>query len=141
MSDKQSNQDAICRFLGFLGLARRAGKTVCGTPMICEEIARPKKLPLVLYSEGASPGTEKKLKSKCAFYGVPLLSIPVGTEELAHALGKTGALAAVGITDAGFAAAIRQKLTALSAADHAPQTLPEGDRNLTGKEASAPRKS
>ncbi len=140
MSEQEKN-DGLRRFLGFLGLARRAGRTVCGTPMICEELAARKKPALVLYSEAASPGTKKKLTTKCAFYGVPLLPIPADTEMLAKALGKTASLAAVAITDPGFATALREKLTALSAADNMPPSHEAGDRNLTGKDASAPRKS
>ena len=91
------------RFLRFLGLARRAGKTVHGTPMICTALATKKPPCLVIMSLGASEKTQKKLTNKCSFYKVPLLTVDADTEALAHAVGKTGAVAAVAVTDESFA--------------------------------------
>ena len=51
----------------------------------------------------ASEGTKKRLYSKTSFYRVSLLSLPVSCERLARAVGKTGELAAVAVTDEGFA--------------------------------------
>ena len=91
------------RFLTFLGLCRRAGKTVHGTPLVCEALSKRKPPCLVLLSESASVGTAKKITDKCKYYRVPLLVIPASTERLARAVGKSGALAAVAVTDEGFA--------------------------------------
>ena len=87
----------------FLGLCRRAGKAVCGTPLVCTELAKKKPPYLVLMSETASAATQKKLTNKCLFYRVPLIKIAVDTGSLAHAVGKTGDLAAVAVTDENFA--------------------------------------
>ena len=87
----------------FLGLCRRAGKTVHGTPLVCTALAAKRPPCLVLMSEQASDGTKKKLCNKTAFYHVSLLSLPVSCERLAKAVGKTGELAAVAVTDEGFA--------------------------------------
>ena len=57
---------------------------------------------VVLEASDTSQNTHDKLTSKCAFYGVPLYRLPVTTEELARAIGKSGATAAVGITDESF---------------------------------------
>lgn len=91
------------RFLRFLGLARRAGKTVHGTPLVCTALATKKPPCLVVMSKGASDATQKKLISKCSFYKVPLITVDTDTESLAHAVGKTGCIAAVGVCDDSFA--------------------------------------
>ena len=91
------------RFLRFLGLARRAGKTVHGTPLICTALATKKPPCLVVMSLGASAATQKKLMSKSSFYNVPLITIESDTDVLAHAVGKTGCIAAVAVTDENFA--------------------------------------
>ncbi len=91
------------RLLRFLGLARRAGKTVHGTPLICTALATKKPPCLVIMSLGASQNTQKKLKNKCSFYNVPLLTVEADTDVLAHAVGKSGDMAAVAVTDEGFA--------------------------------------
>jgi ribosomal protein L7Ae-like RNA K-turn-binding protein len=122
---QKTTDKALSQLLGFIGLCRRAGKTVLGTPMVCEELAKKKKPDLVLYSEGASDATKKRIRSKCSFYGVDALPLPVPTGELAHLLGKHGDLAALAVTDAGFANAIRDKIAALAATT-----------NSTGKESS-----
>ena len=119
----------LTKLLGFLGLCRRAGKMVLGTPLVCEELAKKKRPALVLYSEGASAATKKRIESKCRFYETKALALPVSTSALAHALGKTGELAAIAVTDEGFGRAICEKLSAL------PDTCAEGTIS-TGKEAS-----
>ena len=90
-------------FMRLLGLCRRAGKTVHGTPLVCTALAKKKPPCLVVMSEGASAATQKKLTSKCSFYKVPIVAISVPTDALAHAVGKTGDIAAVAVTDEGFA--------------------------------------
>ena len=91
------------RFLTFLGLCRRAGKTVHGTPLVCEALAKRKPPYLVLLAENASAGTAKKITDKCKYYHVPMLVVPATTERLARAVGKSGAMAAVAVTDESFA--------------------------------------
>ena len=100
-------KDETERFLTFLGLCRRAGKTVHGTPLVCEALAKRKPPYLVLLSAGASATTAKKITDKCRFYRVPLLIVPADTERLARAVGKESALAAVAIMDEGFAKDLR----------------------------------
>ncbi len=119
----------MTNLLGFLGLCRRAGRMVLGTPLVCEELAKRKKPDLVLYSDGASAATKKRIENKCRFYGVEVLSLPVSTGDLARALGKRGDLAALAVTDGGFGRAVRDKMAALST------PCDEGTIS-TGKEAS-----
>lgn len=88
------------KLLSTVGLCARARKLVMGTPMVCEAMrsGRPPVL-AVLEAADTSDNTHGKLVSKCAYYRVPLYRITAATEVLAHAIGKTGAVAAVGITD------------------------------------------
>ena len=102
-SEWQRADEGTERLLTFLGLCRRAGKTVHGTPLVCTALATKKPPCLVVMSLGASAATQKKLMSKCSFYKVPLIAIESSTESLAHAVGKTGDMAAVGVTDENFA--------------------------------------
>lgn len=90
------------RLLSALGLCGKAGKLVFGTPAVCEELAKKMKPFLVVSAHDNSENTEKRLCDKCTFYGVPLKQIAAGGEEIAHAVGKTGHIAAVAVTDAGF---------------------------------------
>lgn len=102
------------RALRMLGLAARARALVIGVPLICTALSRtPKgKSPLlVLCAEDASPNTKKRITDRTAFYGAPLISLPLSCAQLAHAIGKKEALvAAVGVTDQNLAAAIRAAL-------------------------------
>ncbi|MBQ9781083.1 MAG: ribosomal L7Ae/L30e/S12e/Gadd45 family protein [Clostridia bacterium] len=90
------------RLLSTLGLCRRAGGLVFGTPMVCEAMRGGKGVLAVLEASDTSDNTHDKLLSKCAYYGVPHYRISATTEALGRAIGKTGAVAAVGITHEGF---------------------------------------
>lgn len=105
--------DTTCdRALGFLGLCRRAGRLICGVPLLCEAMHKKGRVALVVCAVDASAATRRKLESQCAYYHVPLYTLPVGTEQLAHALGKTGALAAAAVTDPAMARALVARLPA-----------------------------
>ena len=98
------------RLLSTAGLAARAGKTVPGTGLVCEQLRRGQIL-LVLEASDTSENTHKRLSDKTAFYGVPLVRLSVGGERLALAFGKRdGKLAAVGITDRGIIRAMKKYL-------------------------------
>ena len=93
-----------------LGLCRRAGALICGAPMIYESM-RGKKPPLiVLEASDTSDGTHKRLTDKCAFYGVMHIRLLSDGEALASAVGKTGALAAVAVTDENLATLVKRAL-------------------------------
>ncbi len=102
--------DALTRPLQLLGLATRAGRVVIGVPLICTALsraARDKTPLLVIKATDCSQNTCKRLSDRTAFYGVPLLTLPLTCAELAHAIGKKEALvAAVGVTEKNLAAAI-----------------------------------
>ncbi len=107
------------RLLSTLGLCARARKLVIGTPMVCEALRKSGRVPIlaVLEASDTSDNTHSRLLSKCAHYRTPLYRIPADTADLGHAVGKSGAVAAVGVTDA-------QLLRALTPALPAPLPLP-----------------
>ena len=116
------------KLLSVLGLCARARKLVTGTPMICEAMRasscgtprRGGKSSVLAVVEAAdtSANTHGRLASKCAYYQKPLYRLPATTEELAHAIGKSAAVAAVGVTDPDLLRALTPNLPA-------PEPLPE----------------
>lgn len=98
-----------------VGLAVKAGKTVCGTPLICESLKMTGagKCVLVLEGSDTSENTHKRLSDKCAFYGTELIKLPISMAELSESVGKRSLVAAVGIKDSGLACAIKAKLKEL----------------------------
>ena len=96
------------RTLRLLGLAKRAGKTVDGAPLIFAAMHRGRAPLLVLAAADASPASRKKIRSQCAFYRVPLLFTEYTKELLGHTVGKDGPVAAVAVTDAGLAEELKK---------------------------------
>ena len=89
------------KILSALGLCVRAGKVIFGVPMICDALKKggANKPVLIIEASDTSENTSKKLSDKCEFYGVRLIKIDCDCQTLARELGKTGALAAVALTD------------------------------------------
>ena len=108
------NDSSLKNLLGFIGLCRRAGHVICGTPLICLALGKRPKPQLVLYAEGASAATRKKLESKCSFYDVRIQMLAISPAVLTNTVGKGGNLAAIAITDSGFAEAILKKMADIS---------------------------
>ncbi len=98
--------------LAALGLCVKAGKTVFGTPMVCEALKRGGRNAPVLVLEAAntSDGTHKRLVDKCSFYNVKLYRLECTCEELAHAIGKSASVASVAVTDAGMCKLVERYL-------------------------------
>ena len=111
------------KLLSTLGLCARARKLVMGTPMVCEAL-RDKKSPViaVLEASDTSANTHKKLSDKCGFYGVPLYRLTADTVGLGRAVGKTGAVAAVGVTDANLYNALAKHLPKTAEAEASDHT-------------------
>ena len=102
------------KLLSTLGLCARARKLITGTPMVCEALRQGGKAPVlaVLEASDTSDNTHKKLSDKCAYYKIPLYRLPADTAALGRAIGKTGAVAAVGVTDANLLRALTPHLPA-----------------------------
>lgn len=102
-----SGQD---RLLGALGMCRRAGKLICGTPLVCTELRKGTLVCAVLAASDASDNTKKKLSDKCKYYGVALYTLPYKAEDLASAVGKGAPISAVAVTDAQLFKAVQAHL-------------------------------
>lgn len=101
---KRSAGAQRARLLGMIGLAKRAGRLICGTDAVLSAAASAKKPQLVIAADDISERTKKQLSDKCAHYGVKLLTIPVGRDALASAIGKKNSfVSAAAVTDGSFA--------------------------------------
>ena len=106
--------------LSLVGMCRKAGKTVIGTPMICERlrereakrVKRTEDTPdiLVIEASDTSDNTHKKISDKCIYYKVNHIRISSTCEILGKAVGKS-AVAAVAVADPSFCRAILDKLS------------------------------
>ena len=94
------------KFLFMLGLCRKAGKLITGTDLVTKSLPS-KKTYLVIYACDASANTEKKITDKCKFYGVECLKAPFSSSEISSAIGKCGAVCALGISDLSFAGELK----------------------------------
>ena len=110
------------KLLSTLGLCARARKLITGTPMVCEAMRTGGKTPVLAVVEASdtSEATHEKLISKCTYYRIPHYRISVDTVCLAHAVGKTGAVAAVGIVDENLLRALSRYLPERTVPDTAP---------------------
>lgn len=100
------------RLLAALGICKKAGGLLCGTPMICDALAGNKKPLLVLTASDNSENTDKRLRDKCAFYGVERLKIDIDGGALAHAVGKSSKLSAVAVTDSNLCRLVKGAIQA-----------------------------
>ena len=98
------------RLLGAIGLCRRAGKLICGVPLICTELRKSRTVQAVLAASDVSDNTRKRLNDKCSFYSVPLFFLSYTAEELASAVGKDAPIGAVAVTDVQLMRAVRAHL-------------------------------
>ena len=105
------NEANVAKAIKNLGLAKRAGKTTCGVPLIIEALRSARKPYLVIASAKASENSIKKITDKCKFYEVEFISLPVTPDELAHSVGHIGGVAAVSVNDSGLADLVRSALT------------------------------
>ena len=98
------------KILSSLGLCAKAGKLVRGVPMICETLRKSgkSKIYLVIEASDTSENTHKKLNDKCNFYKADKIRIDSDGEALASAVGKSGSIGAVAITDEGLSDMVKK---------------------------------
>ena len=94
------------RLLGMLGLAARARQLAVGSALACDAVARGAYLALTACD--ASPNTEKRMRDRSNFYECKYLRLDHTAEEIGHAIGKSGSVAAIAVTDPNFASAIER---------------------------------
>ncbi len=97
--------------LRYIMIAKKAGKLAVGTPAALDAVRRAHG-GAVYVAADASDATRKRISDKCAFYGAEEFRLDTDAEALAHAVGKTGAVAAVYITDEGLANAAKKSFLA-----------------------------
>ena len=97
------------RALSMIGLCKKAGRLTSGVPLVCDAVREGRAF-LTVYASGASENSVKRVTDKCKSYDTLVMSVDVTPEELAKAIGKSGAVAAVAILDRGFAEAIAKIL-------------------------------
>ena len=118
------------RILGMLGLAARARRLIFGVPQICDAMraGRRQQTPLlVLEAADTSPNTHKRITDRCAFYETVHVRLRTDGEALAHAVGHSGVLAAVAVTDSRFRDALQPLLKPLpTRSDTKPPDSPAG---------------
>ena len=107
---KMMKADQTSALLFALGLCAKAGKLVFGVPMVCEALKKQKSVVLVCSASDNAPNSAKRLSDRCAFYGVPLYRLQIDRDTLSSAVGKSGRLAALAITDANLAQLVLSKL-------------------------------
>ncbi len=108
MKNEQSMQrDPNARALSMIGLAKKAGRLIAGVPLVCDAL-REGRVALVVYASGAADNSVKRVCDKAGSFDTPALALDTTPEMLARSIGKCGAVAAVGITDRGFADAIEK---------------------------------
>lgn len=90
------------KILSMLGLARRAGKTVCGTDLAILAV-RSDKAFIVIMACDVSERTKKQLSDKCISHNVKLVQTDASQSEMAKATGKSSPVSAVAVTDRHFA--------------------------------------
>ena len=97
------------KFAGLLGIAKKAGRVIAGTNLVTDSIrsGSVSKCPQAVFlASDASENTKKRITNCCTYYEVPLYLIPLTIAEIGDAIGKSGSVSAVGITDAGLCDAL-----------------------------------
>ena len=111
MTGKPNNEGCVGKLAGMLGFAARARRLIIGTELVCDALRRGKTKYLVIVSETASENTKKRLRDQCEYTGAQMQEAPIDTKTLGHSIGKKNAsVAAVAVTDANMANAIRNIL-------------------------------
>ncbi len=97
------------KFTGLLGIAKKAGRVIAGTNLTAEAVrsGSPAKCPTAVFlAYDASENTKKRITNCCTFYEVPFYETEINTADMGNAIGKSGSISVVGITDRGFADAL-----------------------------------
>lgn len=102
--------DANRALLFALGLCAKAGKLIYGVPMICEALKKQKTVVAVFSAADNAPNSAKRLRDRCAFYGATLYELNLDGNTLSKAVGKSGRIAAIAVTDPNLCQLVESKL-------------------------------
>ncbi len=104
----ENDKGRVKRFTFALSLARKAGKALCGTEIVCNGI-RSGSVVLVVLSASASANSKKRISNCASYYNKKVLYTTFTPEELGGAVGKAS-LACIGVTDNNLAFNIERSL-------------------------------
>lgn len=107
---KTMQNDANRALLFAFGLCAKAGKLIYGVPMICEALKKQRTVVAVFSAVDNAPNSAKRLRDRCAFYGVALYEPEIDGDTLAGAVGKSGRIAAIAVTDPNLCQLVLSKL-------------------------------
>lgn len=99
----------VNKALTYVGLSKKAGYLAVGTEFVRDAVRQGKALTVVLALD-ASENSKKRVKDSCAFYGKEMPIEFCTSEQLAHAVGKKGAVSAVAICDRGLSKALTEAI-------------------------------
>ena len=95
------------KFLGMLGLAKRAGKITSGE-FLCEQSIKSGQSALVIIASDISENSRKSIVNACTYYGVQYIEIATSSE-LGKAIGEDMRMT-VSVNDGNFKNAILSKI-------------------------------
>lgn len=104
----EDTEGKIRRFKFALSLSRKAGKALCGAPLVCDAI-RMGRLELAIVSKSASENSKKRVSNCASHYNAKILYTELTPEELGAAVGKSS-LACIGIIDKNLAFNVERNL-------------------------------
>lgn len=119
-------QRSVNKLLSMLGLARRAGKLVCGYDASVEAAAAGEAKGLIAAID-ISDKTFKNLKFEADKHGLPCLRMVETTFEASAATGRKAGVFAV--CDEGFFGAIKDIIENQNTAERVRETTAEGEAN------------
>ena len=102
--------DANRALLFSLGLCAKAGKLIYGVPMVCEALKKQKSVVAIFSAADNAPNSAKRLSDRCTYYSVPLYTLEIDGDTLSGAVGKSGRLAALAVTDQNLCQLVLSKL-------------------------------
>lgn len=89
------------KFLSMLGLSRRAGKVIIGTPLVTATLPSGK-VKVTFYTTDASDNTKKRITDKCKFYNTECIMVDIPSEKIGKMVGMNTSVCVVGVTDDNF---------------------------------------
>ena len=103
------SNDINDRLLGMIGLAARARMLAAGTELSCDSV-RSGNARLLMVAHDASANTKKRVFNCARYYEVACYEIPIGQNDLGHAIGKKGVTSALAVTDSNMTNGIEKLL-------------------------------
>lgn len=89
------------KFLSMLGLCRRAGKVIIGTPLVTS-ILPSGKVKVVFYTSDASENTKKRITDKCKFYNTNCVMVEITSDDIGKMVGMSTPVCVIGVIDDNF---------------------------------------